>query len=337
MTKLIIQIPCYNEEETIGVTLEALPREIEGVDCVEWLIVNDGSTDRTVEIAKQCGADHIVNLPHNQGLAKAFMAGIEACLKAGADIIVNTDADNQYRADDIPKLVQPILNGEAQMVVGARPIDNIKHFSCAKRLLQHLGSWVVRLASNSDIPDAPSGFRAFSREAAIHLNVFNDYTYTLETIIQAGRQNIRMTWVHVRTNPDLRKSRLVKSITSYVNQSMVTIFRIFLIYQPMKFFMVLGSIPFSIGFILGVRWLYLFYAGIGNTHVPSLILSAILLLMGFQMWILGFVADLLAVNRKLMEDIQLRERRAWMNLAEGGEFVVATEVHPTRLIGGKIS
>jgi glycosyltransferase involved in cell wall biosynthesis len=337
MTKLIIQIPCYNEEETIGITLEALPREIEGVDCVEWLIVNDGSTDRTVEIAKQCGADHIVNLPHNQGLAKAFMAGVEACLKARADIIVNTDADNQYRADDIPKLVQPILNGEAQMVVGARPIDKIKHFSSSKRLLQHLGSWVVRLASNSDIPDAPSGFRAFSREAAVHLNVFNDYTYTLETIIQAGRQNIRMTWVHVQTNPDLRKSRLVKSITSYVNQSIMTIFRIFLIYQPMKFFMVLGSIPFSIGFILGVRWLYLLYAGIGHTHVPSLILAAILLLMGFQMWILGFVADLLAVNRKLLEDIQLRERRAGIHLAEDGEFLVATEVPPTRVTGGKFS
>ena len=180
------------KKRPLGVTLAALPRELEGVDCVEWLIINDGSTDQTVEVARQHGADHVVNLPHNQGLAKAFMAGIEACLKAGADIIVNTDADNQYRADDIPELIKPILNGEAQMVVGARPIDEIKHFSPAKKLLQRLGSWVVRVASNSDIYDAPSGFRAHSREAALHLNVFNHYTYTLETIIQAGRQGFQM-------------------------------------------------------------------------------------------------------------------------------------------------
>lgn len=312
MKKLIIQVPCYNEEKTIGITLDALPRQIQGVDCIEWLIINDGSSDRTVEVARKHGVDHVVNLPCNQGLSKAFMAGIQMCLKAGADIIVNTDADNQYSADDIPRLVKPILEGKAQMVIGARPISDIDHFSRLKKLLQSLGSWVVRFASNTDIPDAPSGFRAISREAAMQLNVFNGYTYTLETIIQAGRKGIPITWVPVQTNAHLRPSRLIKSIPRYVLWSVVTIIRIFMIYEPFRFFMILGSVPFSIGFILGVRWLIIFFAGTERTHVPSLILAAILLIIGFQMWILGFVADLLGVNRRLLEDIQLRERHGEM-------------------------
>jgi glycosyltransferase involved in cell wall biosynthesis len=309
MTKLIIQIPCYNEEETLGITLATLPRELPGVDTVEWLIVNDGSTDRTVEVAQANGVDHIVNFRHNQGLAKAFLAGIEACLKANADIIVNTDADNQYCADDIPKLIEPILLGKAEIVVGARQIKQIKHFSPTKKFLQKFGSWVVRVASNTSILDAPSGFRAFSREAALRLNVFNDYTYTLETIIQSGQKGMAITSVPIKTNRYLRPSRLVKSIPSYVKRSLLTILRIFMTYKPLRFFVILGSIPFTLGSLLGIRWLILYFAGTPRAHVPSLILAAILILIGFQLWMLGLVADLMAVNRKILEDIQLRLRR----------------------------
>ena len=313
MTKLIIQIPCYNEEATLGLTLSELPREIPGVDRVEWLIINDGSRDRTVEVAKACGVDHIVNFDHNVGLAKGFMAGIEACLKAGADIIVNTDADNQYCAADIPKLIAPILEGRAEIVIGARPIQKIKHFSPIKKFLQKLGSLVVRLASKTNIPDAPSGFRAISREAALRLNVFNEYTYTLETIIQAGQKGIAITHVPIRTNDYLRPSRLVKSIPAYVQRSIFTIIRIFLTYRPLQFFMMLGTVPFTFGSLLCLRWLLLFWGIFGDDptkpRVPSLILAAILILIGVQLWIFGLVADLMAVNRQLLEDIQLRLRR----------------------------
>ncbi|GAB4226309.1 MAG: glycosyltransferase family 2 protein [Stanieria sp.] len=313
MTKLIIQIPCYNEEATLGLTLSQLPRHLPGVDEIEWLIINDGSRDRTLEVAQACGVDHIVDFQHNQGLAKGFMAGLEACLQAGADLIVNTDADNQYCAEDIPKLIQPILDGEAEIVIGARPITEIKDFSPLKKLLQQFGSWVVRLASKTDIPDAPSGFRAISREAALRLNVFNEYTYTLETIIQAGQKGIAITYVPIRTNSYLRPSRLVKSIPAYVQRSIITIVRIFMTYRPLQFFMMLGSVPFSLGFLLCLRWLILFWGIVGNdptkSRVPSLILAAILILIGVQLWIFGLIADLLAVNRKLLEDIQLRMRR----------------------------
>ena len=310
MTKLIIQIPCYNEEATLGVTLSELPRELPGVDRIEWLVIDDGSRDRTVEVAKACGVDHIVSLPTNQGLAKAFMAGLEGSLKAGADIIVNTDADNQYCAADIPKLIEPILLGQAEIVIGERPITEIEHFSPTKKILQKLGSWVVRLASKTNIPDAPSGFRAFSREAAMQLNVFNQYTYTLETIIQAGQKGMAITSVPIRTNGYLRPSRLVKSIPVYIQRSIFTIFRIFMTYKPLRFFLILGAIPFTIGFGLGLRWLIYFLMGTERTRIPSLILAAILMLMGFQLWILGLVADLMAVNRKVLEEIQLRMRRA---------------------------
>lgn len=313
MTKLIIQIPCYNEESTLELTLSELPRQLPGIDCIEWLIINDGSTDRTVQVAKEQGIDHIVNFGHNQGLAKAFMAGLEASLKAGADIIVNTDADNQYCAEDIPQLIQPILLGQAEIVIGARPIKKIQHFSPLKKLLQKWGSWVVRLASNTNIPDAPSGFRAISRNAAMQMNVFNEYTYTLEMIIQAGQKGMAITSVPIRTNRYLRPSRLVKSIPSYIQRSIFTILRIFMTYKPLRFFITLGSIPFTIGFIIGVRWIVLFLSGTPKTHVPSLILAAILILIGFQLWMFGLVADLMAVNRKMLEDIQLRLRRAEMD------------------------
>lgn len=311
--KLIIQIPCYNEEATLGVTLSELPRQLPGIDRVEWLIVNDGSRDRTIEVAKACGVDHIVDLGSNQGLAKGFMAGIEACLRAGADIIVNTDADNQYCAADIPKLIAPILEGNAEIVIGARPIQQVPHFSPIKKFLQKLGSFVVRLASKTNIPDAPSGFRAMSREAALRLNVFNEYTYTLETIIQAGQRGLVITSVPIRVNGYLRPSRLVKSITAYIQHSILTIIRIFMTYRPLRFFMMLGSVPVGIGFLLCCRWLLLFWGAFGadpaKPRVPSLILAAILILIGVQLWLFGLIADLLGVNRQLLEDIQLRMRR----------------------------
>ncbi|MBF0336096.1 MAG: glycosyltransferase family 2 protein [Alphaproteobacteria bacterium] len=310
MIKVLIQIPCFNEEHSLPVALAALPRSLPGVDIVEWLVVDDGSTDRTAEVARAHGVDHIVQLPHNQGLARAFMAGLEACLERGADIIVNTDADNQYRAEDIPALLAPILEGSAQMVVGARPIEAIEHFSGIKKRLQRLGSWAVRLASNTNVPDAPSGFRAISREAAMRINVFGDYTYTLETIIQAGRKGIPVTWVPVRTNPDLRPSRLVKSIRNYVLRSMATILLIFMTYRPVQFFALAGALPFSGGLLLGLRWLALFFAGGERAHVPSLVLASVLLMIGVQLWALGLLAHLFATNRKLLEDIQLRDRRA---------------------------
>jgi glycosyltransferase involved in cell wall biosynthesis len=323
MTKLIIQIPCYNEEATLGITLSELPRQVAGVDRVEWLIVDDGSSDRTVEVAKEHGVDHIVRLAQNQGLAVAFMAGLEACLKAGADIIVNTDADNQYCAADIPKLVEPILRGQAAMVIGSRPIWRIKHFSLIKKLLQNLGSWAVRVASNTNVVDAPSGFRAISREAALQLNVFNPYTYTLETIIQAGQKGMAIASVPIRTNGYLRPSRLVKSIPSYVKRSLFTILRISMVYKPMQFFFLLGSLPLGIGVLLGMRWLIYFLSGSERTRVPSLILAAILILIGFQLWIFGLVADLLAVNRRIMEEIQLRLRRQSL------DHPSSSESHPT--------
>jgi glycosyltransferase involved in cell wall biosynthesis len=309
LKKLIIQIPCYNEEATLPVALKALPRQVDGFDTVEWLIINDGSTDRTVEVAAAHGVDHIVNLGYHHGLARGFVAGLDASLRAGADVIVNTDADNQYSAEDIPKLVEPILKGEAAIVVGARPIVQIEHFSPVKKMLQRLGSWVVRAASGTDIPDAPSGFRAMSREAAIRMNVFSDYTYTLETIIQAGQKNMAITSVPVRTNPYLRSSRLMSSTGAYIRRSILTIVRIFITYQPLRFFLWVGAVPFLAGVALGLRWLILFQSDPTRGRVPSLILAAILILIGVQLWIFGVVADIIAVNRKLLEDIQVRVRR----------------------------
>lgn len=308
--KLIIQIPCYNEAETLPIALRELPREMEGFDKVEWLVINDGSTDNTVEVAKANRVDHIVSFAKNQGLARVFMAGLDACIKLGADVIVNTDADNQYNAQDIPLLVKPILDKKADLVIGARPISGIKHFPLIKKLLQKLGSWVVRRASKTDIPDAPSGFRAMSREAAMRLNVFNDYTYTLETIIQAGQKNMAIMSVPVRVNEDLRPSRLVKSLPSYLRKSIITIVRIFVVYKPFRFFTTVGAVLFSAGFVIGLRFLYYYFLGDGGAgHVQSLIFASILLGIGFQTMLVAFLADLLAVNRRLMEDVQFRLRK----------------------------
>lgn len=310
MTKLIIQIPCYNEESSLGITLSSLPRSLPGVDCIEWLIINDGSTDRTIEVARAHDVDHIINFNHHQGLAKAFMTGLEASLKAGADIIVNTDADNQYSCEDIPKLIEPVLSGNAEIVIGARLINQIKHFSLTKKFLQKLGSWVVRMLSDTDIPDVTSGFRAISRDAAMQLNVFTEYTYTLEMIIQAGLRGMAIASVPIRTNQYLRPSRLIKSIPSYIREPIFTIMRIFMTYRPFRFFMIMGGIPFTFGFLIGVRWLVLFMGVTPGLHIPSLILASILILIGFQLWMFGLVADLMAVNRKMLEDIQLQTRRS---------------------------
>lgn len=307
--KLIIQIPCYNEAMHLPVTLKELPRQVNGFDSVEWLIINDGSTDETAEVAKANGVDHVISLTKNQGLAKGFQAGIDACIKLGADVIVNTDADNQYNAGDIEKLVAPILQGTADYVIGARPIEEIKHFSFSKKILQKIGSWVVRTISNTDIPDAPSGFRAISKNTALKLNVFNEYTYTLETIIQAGQKNMAICSVPIRVNRDLRPSKLVKSIPSYLKKSILTIIRIFVVYKPFRFFMTIGAILFGLGFLIGLRFLYFYFTEQGQGHVQSVILAGALLAMGFQTMLIAFIADLLSVNRKLLEDLQFRLKK----------------------------
>ena len=306
--KLIIQIPCFNEEDTLGITLSALPRNIEGVESVEWLIVDDGSHDRTVDVANRCGVDHVVKLSKNQGLARAFMAGIEECLRQGADVIVNTDADNQYCADDIPKLIAPILEGDAEMVVGQRPIADTPHFSPAKKLLQKVGSWVVRKVSRANVADAPSGFRAMSRSTAMQLNVFNDYTYTLETLIQAGQKHMAVVSVPIRTNADLRPSRLLKSIPSYVCRSASTIARIFMTYRPLHFFAVPGAMLCLASFALCVRYLLFYLSGAGSGHIQSLILAGILMGAGLLGIVVGLVGDLISVNRKLLEKVDWRVR-----------------------------
>ena len=307
--KLIIQIPCFNEADTLAVTLAALPRQVPGFDVVEWLVIDDGSSDHTVDVARQHNVDHIVRHTHNQGLARAFMTGLDTALGLGADVIVNTDADNQYCADDIPALTEPILAHRAEIVVGQRPIATIEHFSPLKRLLQRIGSWVVRVASNTAVPDAPSGFRAISRSAAQQLMVFNTYTYTLETIIQAGQKNIAIASVPVRVNADLRPSRLVKSIPSYIKRSIVTIIRIFVIYRPFRFFAVIGACLFGLGLLIGFRYLFFFFMGEGRGHVQSLVLAGALLVMGFQTFLVAFLADLLAANRRLLEDVRYLARR----------------------------
>lgn len=304
--KLIIQIPCYNEAETLEIALNALPRHIDGIDEIEYLIINDGSRDNTVEVARKWGVNYVVNFKRNKGLAKGFMAGLDACLKNGADIIVNTDADNQYCADDIEKLVRPILEEKTDIVIGERPIDSTEHFSPLKKKLQHFGSWVVRKASKTDIPDAPSGFRAYSRDAAMQMNVNNEYTYTLETIVQAGRNKIAMDSVPIRTNGELRPSRLFNSMFGYVKKSMLTILRAFMMYKPLLFFTILAAIPFVAGIIIGIRFLVFYFAGAGAGHVQSLILASTLLLLGFSTFVIGLQADIISANRKLLEDIRYK-------------------------------
>jgi glycosyltransferase involved in cell wall biosynthesis len=291
-----------------------LPREVEGFDTVEWLIIDDGSTDNTAEVARQNGVHHVIRHPVNRGLAEAFMTGIDACLKLDADVIVNTDADNQYNGADIPALTVPLLAGEAEIVIGARPISETEHFSWTKKMLQHLGSWAVRVASHTDVADAPSGFRAITREAAMRLNVFNAYTYTLEMIIQAGQSNMQVISVPIRTNADLRPSRLVRSIRSYVQRSLGTIVRVFVIYRPLALFLWTGIPCIAFGLLFGLRFLVLYLMGQGEGHIQSVVLAALCLIVGTLLIMMGLIADLIAANRKLSERILLHVQRVELEI-----------------------
>ncbi|UCH95896.1 MAG: glycosyltransferase family 2 protein [Candidatus Aminicenantes bacterium] len=307
--KLIIQIACFNEQEALPETLNALPKKLEGIDEIEVLIINDGSTDKTFEVAKKHGVDHIISFKKNQGLARSFMAGLNECLKHGADIIVNTDADNQYHGDDIKNLIKPILEGRADMVIGTRPISRIKHFSLTKKIMQKIGSWLVRRVSHTNVSDAPSGFRAITQNAALKLNVFNTFTYTHETIIQAGLKNMVIECVPVRVNPTKRPSRLFKSIPAYIIRSFIAILRMMVVYRPFRFFFTLGAIFLLGGLVIGLRYLYFLIIGQGAGHVQSVILAGVFIGISFQMILVAFIADLLGVNRKLLEEIQYRLRK----------------------------
>lgn len=307
--KLIVQIPCLNEEKTLPATIKDIPREIPGVDKVEILVIDDGSTDRTSLVARECGAEHIIRFTTNQGLAKGFMVGLQTALSLGADIIVNTDADNQYCGGDIPRLVQPILEGKADIVIGDRQIEAIRHFSLSKKFLQRFGSWVVRVASNTRVPDAPSGFRAYSREAAMRTNIVSGYTYTLETIIQAGYNRLAITHIPVRTNPQTRESRLITSLWKYIWRSASTIIRTYAMYRPLKFFSTIGAIIFIGGIVMSVRYIYFMLMGEGAGHIQSVILAAVLMLLGFQILVIGLISDLIAANRRLSEEIVYRLRK----------------------------
>lgn len=320
--KLIIQIPCYNEAATLPQTIADLPRAIPGIDCIELLVIDDGSHDGTAEIARTLGVHHVVQKPHNGGLARAFMTGIDAALALGADIIVNTDADNQYRGEDIALLVAPILTQGADMVVGDRQVANQEYFSPSKRLLQRIGSWVISRAANLAVPDATSGFRALSREAALRTVVLSHYSYTLETLIQAGAQGRKVVHVPIQTNAPTRPSRLMHNQISYIGNSGATIVRAYTMYRPLRFFLSVGSIFLVVGAALGVRFLYFYFMGQGGGHVQSLILTAILLIVGFQVMLIGLVADLIAGNRKLNEEVLYRLRRA-----EADDTTATTETH----------
>lgn len=311
--KLIIQIPCLNEETTLPQTLKDLPEKIEGVDSIEILVIDDGSTDKTVEVAKSLGVHHVLKLMNNKGLAKAFIAGINKALKLDADIIVNTDADNQYFGGDIARLIQPILRKEADIVVGDRQVETIRHFSPLKIFLQKFGSWAVRQLSGTLIPDATSGFRAYSRDAALQLNVVSDFTYTIETIISAGKKNLAITHVPVKTNKKLRESRLFPSIRVYLKRSLVTMLKVYSMHRPLRLFTLAGGASFFLGFAIGCRYLYFFFMGQTEGHIQSLILSAILLIVGFQIIMVGIAAELISVNRQLLEDIQVRIKKAEMD------------------------
>ena len=304
--KLIIQIPCLNEEHSLPKTLEDLPKQIKGIDSIETLIIDDGSTDKTVEVAKKLGVHHILKFTNNKGLAKAFIAGINQSLKLGADIIVNTDADNQYFGGDIVKLIQPILKKDSDIVVGDRQVETIRHFSPVKIFLQKFGSWVVRQLSGTEVPDATSGFRAYSRDAALQLNVVSDFTYTIETIISAGKKNLAISHVPVKTNTKLRESRLFPSIRVYLQRSLITMLKVYSMYRPLRLFTIAGGSTFLLGFAIGCRYLFFFFMGQTEGHIQSLILSAILLIVGFQIIMMGIAAELIAVNRQILEDIQVR-------------------------------
>jgi glycosyltransferase involved in cell wall biosynthesis len=312
--KLIIQIPCFNEAEQLPATLADLPREVAGVDEVEWLIIDDGSTDATVEVARANGVDHVVRLTNNKGLAAGFQAGLDACLKLGADIIVNTDADNQYYGGDIPKLVEPILAGRADMVVGDRETDSIEHFSPLKKRLQRLGSAVVRRASGTNVPDTTSGFRAYNREAALQMVVVSKFTYTLETIILAGKVLVATDHVPIRTNEKTRESRLFPSMWSYVRRNAVSIFRVYSLYEPLRVFMIAAGVVALPAAVIWARFLWFFFNGEGSGHIQSLILGSTLMIIAVQFVALGVIADIMAASRTLQQRTLERVRRVELTL-----------------------
>jgi len=314
--KLIIQIPCWNEEKVLSRTIRDIPKEITGIAKIEILIIDDGSIDNTVNVAKECGAKHIVKFTNHRGLAKAFAAGIDASLKLDPDIIVHTDADNQYKGADIPKLIQPILDGKADMVIGVRNISKQKEFSLIKKKMQKLGSWVVRKLSGINIKDATSGFRAYSADAAIKINIMSEYSYTLESIIQAGKAGIAFLQVPIETNAKTRESRLFKNMWHYVFYSIATIIKVYVIYQPLRVFFTLGFIIFFAGFLIGLRFLYFFLIGNGGGHIQSLILTAILLILSFQMFVLGLVTNIISANRFLAENILVKVKKMGLPRSE---------------------
>ena len=307
--KLIIQIPCFNEEQTLGATLRELPRSLPGVDTVEFLVVDDGSTDDTALVARALGVDHVLRFPRQRGLARAFAAGLDAALKQGADLIVNTDADNQYPASAIPQLIAPILAGQADLVIGDRGVATVAGFSPLKRRLQQLGSWVVHRASGLPVPDATSGFRALSRETAQRLMVLSEYSYTLETLIHAGARRLAVEYVPIQTNPPVRPSRLMRSLSDYLAHSTITIVRAYTTYRPLRAFVSVGALIVLAGTAVGLRFLYFYVQGAGTGHIQSLILAAILLVVGFQVGLIGLVADLIGFNRKILEELLYRVRR----------------------------
>jgi glycosyltransferase involved in cell wall biosynthesis len=307
--KLIVQIPAFNEEATIAQALRDLPKKIDGISSIETLVIDDGSDDRTADAARRAGATHILQLKTHRGLSAAFVAGIDAALRLGADIIVNTDADNQYNAADIARLVAPIVKGTAEVVIGDREVAKSPHMSPLKRALQRMGSWTVGLASGVNVADVTSGFRAFSREAAVQINVFNPFTYTLETVIQAGNRNLGVQSVAVRTNAPTRPSRLYRGTGTYLRKSIATIFRIYTLYRPLKTFFAIGSILVLLGTVIGLRFLWHYFNGAGTGHIQSLILASVFLVTGFQTWLIALLADLTAVNRRLTEDVLIRVKR----------------------------